>query len=302
MKKILSAILVATMFIACLALGTNAFEVNNSIEDPDCGTIEANTVTSFDNETGVLTLTQTIVYTITADQDKECISTSIDIPFDTDLFTWKAGYGTITLNGTKIDDITSDTSDDNVVYSPRNNIFAYIEVCPAVVAGDVIVVVATAELAVTENVTEEMDVDFECYWVSMFDIGSEIIEYEDVHTVTIAPAAPAAPEYTKPATPGAQIKAACEACGTEAGVRFLMTINKAAADFEKVTAYGVVIETADGEYKYTADANTKKEVTDTEIKYAVVVTGAPAGTEFTATAFFMYGDTEVAGDSGAIKA
>ena len=81
-----------------------------------------------------------------------------------------------------------------------------------------------------------------------------------------------------------------------------MTINKAAADFEKVTAYGVVIETADGEYKYTADANTKKEVTDTEIKYAVVVTGAPAGTEFTATAFLKYGDVEVAGDSGAIKA
>ena len=37
--------------------------------------------------------------------------------------------------------------------------------------------------------------------------------------------------------------------------------------------YGVVIETADGEYKYTANANTKKNETDTAIQYAVVVTG-----------------------------
>lgn len=116
---------------------------------------------------------------------------------------------------------------------------------------------------------------------------------------------PAAEEdtHTAPATPVAATKDACEACGTEAGVRFLMTVDKTAADFADVTAYGVVISTADGEYKYTADANTKKAETDTAIEYAVVVTGAPAGTTFTATAFLVYNDDcEVAGISGELTA
>ncbi len=134
-------------------------------------------------------------------------------------------------------------------------------------------------------------------WNDYYYYGNE----EPLFTVTV-PAAEVEPEYTAPATPVAQAKAACEACGTEAGVRFLMTVDKTAADFEDVTAYGVVISTADGEYKYTVDADTKMAETDTEIQYAVVVTGAPAGTVFTATAFLTYGDKEVAGVSGEYNA
>lgn len=134
-------------------------------------------------------------------------------------------------------------------------------------------------------------------WNDYYYYGNE----EPLFTVTV----PEAEEdtHTAPATPVAATKDACEACGTEAGVRFLMTVDKTAADFADVTAYGVVISTADGEYKYTADANTKKAETATAIEYAVVVTGAPAGTTFTATAFLVYNDDcEVAGISGELTA
>lgn len=133
--------------------------------------------------------------------------------------------------------------------------------------------------------------------------GNEWYNGGDVMATITVPEAAEEDTHTAPATPVADTKDACEACGTAAGVRFLMTVDKTAADYADVTAYGVVIETADGEYKYTVDANTKKAETDTKIEYAVVVTGAPAGTTFTATAFLVYSDNcEVAGVSGELTA
>ncbi len=298
MKKILSAILVATMFIACFGLTANA-TLAGEVADDEAGTVEF--VISDSCVDGAFTLTYTLTFKPLIKMTNGDTMLQMSTYYDTSLLTHDLdktiASSTVVLDGESIDGCFAE--EDLVIQSFPDESLVYIvftDIGSGVSVGSTLVV--TFNLCFDVIATEEATATFNHDGLYGFAGYANPEFYED-YTATVAPAAP---EYTKPATPAAQTKAACEACGTDAGVRFLMTVDKTAADYADVTAYGVVIAAGGKEYKYTVDAGTKKAETDTKIEYAVVVTGAPAGTTFTATAFLMYGDTEVAGVSGELTA
>ena len=118
--------------------------------------------------------------------------------------------------------------------------------------------------------------------------GRDIL-YLPAETVFTVPAA--APEYEAPAAAEYQTLAGCELCGTEAGVRFIATVDAAADEFGMyITANGTTVTLSSNDAGFV----TKAETADTITFTAVIFSDA----KFEVVVFEKYGDTEVKSVAG----
>lgn len=118
--------------------------------------------------------------------------------------------------------------------------------------------------------------------------GRDILELP-AETVITVPAA--APTYEDPAAAEYQTLAGCELCGTEAGVRFIATVDAAADEFGMyITANGTTVTLSSND----ADFVTKAETADTITFTAVIFSDM----KFEVVVFEKYGDVEVKSEAG----
>ena len=97
------------------------------------------------------------------------------------------------------------------------------------------------------------------------------------------PEAPAAAEY--------QELAGCEACGTEAGVRFIATVDAAADAFGMyISANGKTVKLSSTDAGFKTKAETADTITFTAVIFSDLT--------FTVEVFEVYGDVEVKSAAG----
>lgn len=128
--------------------------------------------------------------------------------------------------------------------------------------------------------------------VFVYDVEANPTE---VLTVTVAEAAVEEPAVA-PTAAAQEVRQGCKACGVAAGVRFISSIDTAAAG-DGLEGYGIEI-TYNGVTKDVPAVNTFK--TEGNVVYfTAVITNAPAGATFVAQPYAKYADGKVYATAGA---
>lgn len=116
------------------------------------------------------------------------------------------------------------------------------------------------------------------------------VTYEDGDSVFEVVVPEAAPSYEAPASAMAQELAGCEACGVEAGVRFIAEVDAAADEYGMyITANGKTYTLTSADSDFIRKVTTEETVTFTAVIFSDLT--------FEVVVFEKYGDTEVKSDA-----
>ncbi len=277
MKKLFSIVLAIAIAVSCFAISASAAE-----------TIEGDYTFTHTIEGDILTLTFAVD------------AMMYDMPASNDLFLdWWMEYDPADLEYMGDETIVATGVEQGIVtidiYTDSGDGFCSIGLMPVIYEGDAAARDYTASASAQWKILAEVgsEIEIPVVEVSSGSFDARIwgpTSYTFVYEETGSDE-PEEPTYEAPAAAEYQELAGCEVCGTEAGVRFIATVD-AAAD-----VYGMYIS-ANGTTKKLSSTDdgfkVKAETADTITFTAVIFSDLT----FTVEVFEVYGNTEVKSAAG----
>lgn len=276
MKKLFSIALVIAMAISCLAIGSSAATENVWSADSDLR-FEA----EFVNDNTQLKFSVIVDLTMEEFGEWSVDTGAMDVAFIIDLTQLKAHdpekvEATFTGADDYLDSLGCDGDGltlDAVYFDTAITALPYRNQCTITYYFDVIAAPGETITIVDDGTCVSYDSTF---YVTTPEISVVVPEK--------------APTYEAPASAMAQELAGCEACGVEAGVRFIAEVDAAADEYGMyITANGKTFTLTSASADFIRKVETEETVTFTAVIFSDLT--------FEVVVFEKYGDTEVKSDA-----